>query len=642
MKKKHLQPPTPAALYARVSSDRQDVDLSVAAQLRALNEYAKKNGYIIARKYVDEAESGRIADRPQFRKMIDEGSQPNSPFQVILVWKFSRFTRKREHAVAFKSMLRRKGIRVVSITEQADDTPTGRLLEAIIESVDEFYSENLAQEVARGMREAASRGFFLGSRAPFGYKRIKVKDGAKERPTLVVDPSTAPVVKEVFQSSLMGNGLKEICKELNDKGITNRGKRWHKSSIYYLLNNEAYTGTAVWGRTIKRKKADNPVRVEGAWPALVSREVFDAVQQVMRDRAPNIQSPGNVGSPFLLSGLLKCGMCGRAYTGQKAKGGKYAYYICGTLYRDGAGKCEARYLNAPRVENFIVEKIRERILTHETIVELITLAAEEIDALSGELAGKVKVIEGQLDDVRKRLGRLYDALEGSDLTLEALSPRILSLRHREEQLEAALDETARQLEQRRVELPTSEEMKAYVTDLREFLKGGSIPERKALIRNFVKDIKVKGEEATLTYTLPMPNGGITQESASVLTLVQPPLPTIIHQKLPIGSFFLFPELPSGIARKCYNECANPPQSESSTCLLQSGLLRKLDFGSIYSQRSPGVPRPSVFRNASKRHPGHGGLLPARPCVGANPPGRSTDILRSRGEDQAWLRRGKIR
>ena len=98
-------------------------------------------------------------------------------------------------AVAFKSMLRRKGIRVVSITEQADDTPTGRLLEAIIESVDEFYSENLGQEVTRGMREAASRGFFLGSRAPFGYKRIKVKDGVKERPLLEVDPATAPVVK---------------------------------------------------------------------------------------------------------------------------------------------------------------------------------------------------------------------------------------------------------------------------------------------------------------------------------------------------------------------------------------------------------------------------------------------------------------
>ena len=137
--------------------------------------------------------------------MIEEGGKPKAPFDVILVWKFSRFTRKREHAVAFKSQLRRKGIRVVSITEQAEDNATGRLLEGIIESVDEYYSENLAQEVVRGMREAASRGFFLGSNAPFGYRKVKVSDGAKERPTLEVDPATAPVVEEVFEKSLRGS-----------------------------------------------------------------------------------------------------------------------------------------------------------------------------------------------------------------------------------------------------------------------------------------------------------------------------------------------------------------------------------------------------------------------------------------------------
>ncbi len=533
MKTKQREDFTPAALYARVSSDRQDVDLSVAAQLRALRDHAKKNNYLVVREYIDEAESGRIANRPQFRKMIEEARRPEAPFQEILVWKFSRFTRKREHAVAFKSMLRRKGIRVISITEQADDTPTGRLLEAIIESVDEFYSENLAQEVTRGMRESASRGFFLGARAPFGYKRVKVKDGAKERPTLEVDSATAPVVKEIFQSSLMGNGLKEICKELNDRGITNRSKRWYKSSLSYLLSNEAYTGTSVWGRTNKGKKASDPIRVEGAWPALVSREMFDAVQQAMRERAPNVQRPGRVGSHYLLSGLLKCGMCRRTYIAQKAKGGQFAYYICGTLYRDGAGTCAARYLNVTRVEDFIVEKIRGRILTEETIVELVTLAAEEIDAMAGEMAGRVEVIEAELGDVRKRLERLYEALENSDLTLEILSPRILSLRHREEQLEAARDDAVRQLEQRRMELPTMEEIKGYVADFREFLKEGAIPERKALIRNFVKGIEVLGDEATLTYTIPMPKDSVIQESASVLDFVQygPPNWTRTRQKI---------------------------------------------------------------------------------------------------------------
>ena len=138
-----------------MSSERQDLDISVSAQLRAL----KKNGYVVAREYVDEAESGRVVDRPQFRIMLDEAGKPSAPFREILVWKFSRFTRKRERAVACKSMLRRRGIRVTSITEHADDTPTGKLMESIIECVDEFYSENLAQRwrVACGsLRRAAT------------------------------------------------------------------------------------------------------------------------------------------------------------------------------------------------------------------------------------------------------------------------------------------------------------------------------------------------------------------------------------------------------------------------------------------------------------------------------------------------------
>ena len=511
---------TPAALYARVSSDRQDVDLSIAAQLRALRDYAEKNNYLVAREYVDEAESGRVADRPQFRKMLDEASADDAPFEEILVWKFSRFTRKREHAVAFKSMLRRRGIRVVSITEHADDSPTGKLMEAIIESVDEFYSENLAQEVTRGMREAASRGFFLGPRAPFGYRRIKVSDGARERPTLEVDPVAAPVVREIFDSVLRGNGLKEICRNLNERGVTNHGRRWQKSSLQYLLTNEAYTGTAVWGRRTKEGKTPDPVRVEGAWDALVSREMFDRVQQALASRAPDVQRPAQVGSRFLLSGLLRCGACGKPYLGQGAKSGQYTYYVCSTLHHEGPGTCEARYLNAEKVEEFVVEKIRERILTDETITELVTLLAEEIDTLAGELSSQLQAIEAELADVQSRLLRLYEALEKSTLTYEALSPRILSLRQREDQLAAAREDAARQLTQRKLELPTSHEIKAYVGDFRSFLEEGTFPERKALIRNFVKGVEVAGDEATLSYTIPMPAGGVTSERTPVLDFVQ--------------------------------------------------------------------------------------------------------------------------
>ena len=331
---------TPAALYARVSSDRQDVDLSVAAQLRALRDYADKNGYHVAHEYIDEAESGRIADRPQFQKMLGEASKPEAPFKEILVWKFSRFTRKREHAVAFKSMLRRKGIRVVSITEQADDSATGRLLEGIIESVDEFYSENLAQEVVRGMREAASRGFWVASRVPYGFSKVMVQDGAKKRPSLEPDPATAPVVERIFGMAEAGRGILDITRTLNDEGIANpTGRLWSKNGVHIILKNEAYTGTLVWGVDAK-DKAD-PVRVEKAFPAIVSKSRFRRVNRKLRSRAPRKSHPRRVGSTHLLSGMVKCKACNRALSGQDAKSGKFAYYVCQSLLKRGSGTCDA-------------------------------------------------------------------------------------------------------------------------------------------------------------------------------------------------------------------------------------------------------------------------------------------------------------
>ena len=151
-------------------------------------------------------------------------------------------------------------------TEHADDSPTGKLMEAIIESIDEFYSENLAQDVVRGMREAASRGFFLGSNAPFGYKRVKVSDGAKERPTLEIDPAARSGGEGVVPELASGERPHGDMQGPERPGRHQQGKRWYKGGLHYLLTNEAYTGTAVWGRTSKGEKAQDPVRVEGAWP----------------------------------------------------------------------------------------------------------------------------------------------------------------------------------------------------------------------------------------------------------------------------------------------------------------------------------------------------------------------------------------
>ena len=107
--------------------------------------------------------------------MVFLARRSNKPFEQVLVWKYSRFARSREDSILYKAMLKKAGVQVVSIKEPFDDTPTGRLLEAIIESLDEFYSDNLGEEVTRGMRESASRGFYLCSKAPYGYRKVKSK-----------------------------------------------------------------------------------------------------------------------------------------------------------------------------------------------------------------------------------------------------------------------------------------------------------------------------------------------------------------------------------------------------------------------------------------------------------------------------------
>ena len=509
---------TPAALYARVSSDRQDVDLSVAAQLRALRDYAERNGYLVAREYVDEAESGRTANRPQFRRMLDEAAKPEAPFKEILVWKFSRFTRKREHAVAFKAMLRRKGIRVVSITEHADDSPTGKLMEAIIESVDEFYSENLAQEVVRGMREAASRGFWVASRVPYGYRKLMVQDGAKKRPTLEPDEATAAVVERIFNMAESGRGILNITRTLNDEGIANpTGRLWSKNGVHIILRNPVYTGTLVWG-TDSKDKAE-PVRVEKAFPAIISKAQFKRVNRKLRSRAPKRSHPRRVGSSYLLSGLIKCKACNRALSGQDAKSGRFSYYVCQSVMKRGSGACDAPRLNARRFEELVVGKIRENILTESNIRKLVKLVDKEMDGVAREQRQRLETIESELVDVKRRLDRLYNLVETTDLDVDDFKPRIRDHRERQERLEASAAEARSMLSERREVLDDVETIAAYAQDMSVFLNESELTERRAFIESFVKEIVVQPGNALVRYTIPMPQdspiGGMDAEEVAL-------------------------------------------------------------------------------------------------------------------------------
>lgn len=507
------------ALYARVSSEKQDTDLSLSAQLRALREYADRNSHQVVREFVDEAESGRTIARPAFKEMITMARRPQKPFDLILVWKYSRFARSREDSIVYKAVLRKNGVQVISINEPFDDTPTGRLLEAIIESLDEFYSDNLGEEVTRGMRESASRGFYLSGKPPYGLRKIRVRDGGKERTKLEVDPYQASIVASIFGDVLHGKGLTEITKELNRKGIrAPKGKGWGKTGVHIILSNEVYAGTFVWGRNSKRGL--EPVRVENACPAIVDKGTFNKVQHQLRERAPARLHPKRAASRFLLSGLARCGHCGKALVGQDAKGGQFSYYVCGTLNKKGAGSCPARYLNSAKFEGLVVDKIKEHILTDENLTRLVHLVNEEMDSASKSYRDELDAISDEVINISHRLEHLYDAIETGKINLDDLAPRIHELRNRQERLQARRVQIETFLSDRRVELASPEIVKSYVDDLRNLLNNSSLAERRAFIRSFVKEVKVAGDEVLLTYTMPLSPRGVSEEKVRVLSTVQ--------------------------------------------------------------------------------------------------------------------------
>ena len=253
------------ALYARVSSERQDVDLSITAQLKALREHAKKNDYQVTRQYVDEAESARTTDRAKFQEMLADAKRKDKPFGAILIWSYSRFARNIEDAAVLKGMLRRQKVKLISITEPFDDTPHGEAMGAILDVFNHLTSAILTQDVIRGMRESASRGFYPGGTVPFGYKRVRVQDGKKERSKLVPDPLCGPTVVRLFKECLVGNGLREIAIKVNADGIpAPRGGIWESTRVHRLLTNEAYTGTMVFDRE-RPGRPTNMVNLQCAW-----------------------------------------------------------------------------------------------------------------------------------------------------------------------------------------------------------------------------------------------------------------------------------------------------------------------------------------------------------------------------------------
>lgn len=267
------------AAYIRVSTEDQ-LEFSPDSQIKRIQEYAESHKLFLPEKFIflDEGISGRYAkNRPEFMRMIGMAKQKPRPFDKILVWKFSRFSRNRQESIFYKSMLRKEcGIDVVSISEQLSDDPTSILIEALLEAMDEYYSINLAQEVKRGMNEKFSRGGVV-SIPPFGYKMGDI--------CFVKDEVNAPYVRMIYEDFLAGYNTRSIVKKINNLGVrTIRGNLFQKRSVEYILSNPVYTGKLRRKRASgKLSDAQADIVVQGGHEPIIDEVTYQKVQRKLKN-----------------------------------------------------------------------------------------------------------------------------------------------------------------------------------------------------------------------------------------------------------------------------------------------------------------------------------------------------------------------
>ncbi|MDF2800411.1 MAG: hypothetical protein K0S61_314 [Anaerocolumna sp.] len=452
-----------AALYIRVSTDKQE-ELSPDAQKRLLIEYAEKHGMLISEQYIfmEGGISGKKADkRPKFQQMIGLAKSKNRPFDVILVWKFSRFARNQEESIVYKSLLKQNNVEVISISEPLIDGPFGSLIERIIEWMDEYYSIRLAGEVTRGMTEKALKGGYQAS-PPLGYKIVH----AGELPIIV--PEEADIVKTIYQKyATEGLTFFQIARYLNTMGFkTKQGKDFERRSVEYIIQNPLYKGYVRWNRVNNATKIVNDesewITEKGQHESIISEELFDQAQaKYASEYIPSKARPVTEYKHWL-SGLIKCSNCGRSMTASKVKQSRFMQFSCNGYTK---GKCpvcnsvsenklipailevlqkviasgEVEYSISRKVTNSSDTQILEQQLLRleekhkrikaayingiDTLVEYTqnkTLIQKETDSLHKQLkALKTKNVQNNMIDMVSRINSVYKLI--NDETIDNLT-----------------------------------------------------------------------------------------------------------------------------------------------------------------------------------------------------------------------------
>ncbi len=518
-----------AAIYARVSSEQQREERTIASQTAALLEFAKSHDLEVPKEWVfeDDGFSGATLERPGLERVRDLAAE--GQIQVVLAYAPDRLSRKYAYQVLLIEEFARNGVETLFVKAPQSANAEDQLLVQFQGMIAEYERAQILERSRRGKRHRARSGeISVLSGAPYGYRYVRKT--AEAPASYVVIDAEARVVQRVYEMyTVEGLSMGAVARRLNAEGIPTRKQsaRWERSVVWAMLRNPAYRGAAAFGKTrvagrirvtraLRRRSAmvssnsmghERPPEewIEIPVPALVSEESFARAQELLHEN--KIRSRRRTITPSVVQGLVSCQKCGYAFsrTSTYTTARKLHYYKC-------IGSDRWRKLGGSVCDNRMVRQdLLDQIVWTEVIrlLEDPTLIQHELDrrlaaARSSDPTQKrEQSLQRELTRVGKGIERLVNAYQEELLSLEQLRERMPLLRQREQTLRAELQAIADQATDRAAFLRLAETLAAFLGRLRSAADTLDVIERQRIVRLVVKDILIGDDTVVIRHCIPI-------------------------------------------------------------------------------------------------------------------------------------------
>lgn len=461
-----------AVIYARYSSDAQ-TEQSIEGQLRDCNKYAKDHDLLVVDTYIDRAMTGTNDNRAAFQKMIKDSAKKQ--WSVVIVYKLDRFSRNKYESVIHKKTLKDNGVRLISAMENIPDSPEGTLMEALLEGFNQYFSEELAQKVNRGIRESWIKGYCTGQYV-FGYDVIDKK--------YVINEYEAGIIRETFTKYSEGYKAKAIETDLQARGARRKnGKLIDQKYIYQILHNIRYTG----------KTEHHGVWYDNIFPRIISDELWYKVSTICDE---NKHSPSRKKEiyDYILSGKLICGNCRHrmsGISGTSKTGDVHYYYICSAKHLK-KNACQVKAVLKQPLEDLVIHATVGMLNKNDNIEKIakgLSLLHKKETADNKTL----KLLVKQHGIALKASTNLIHLIEQGIIT-EQTKTRLVELESEIRQLEFAINREKSRTYDFLPPETIEEYLRSKICDDPQ-----DIRVRKMLVNTFIREVILYDKKITITY-----------------------------------------------------------------------------------------------------------------------------------------------